>query len=54
LGDPFHGKGIMSEAVALLTAYAFAELNIFRIYAGIMKHPGKYYSKMDITRRQQK
>lgn len=38
LGDPFHGKGIMSEAVALLTAYAFAELNIFRIYAGVFAY----------------
>lgn len=38
LGAPYHGKGIMTEAVALLTAYAFRELNIYRIYAGIFAH----------------
>ncbi|QJB38501.1 GNAT family N-acetyltransferase [Chitinophaga oryzae] len=35
LGAPYHGKGIMTEAVALLTDYAFREMNTYRIYAGI-------------------
>ncbi|NML40111.1 GNAT family N-acetyltransferase [Chitinophaga sp. G-6-1-13] len=38
LGAPYHGKGITTEAVALLTACAFRELNIYRIYAGIFAY----------------
>ncbi|MFB6456826.1 GNAT family N-acetyltransferase [Chitinophaga sp. Hz27] len=34
LGAPFHGKGIMSEAVSLLTDYAFTGLHLVRIFAG--------------------
>lgn len=35
LGEPFHGKGIMTEAVKLATEYAFKELNLYRIFAGV-------------------
>ncbi|MFT3824216.1 MAG: GNAT family N-acetyltransferase [Chitinophagaceae bacterium] len=35
LGLPFQGKGIMTEAVRLVTEYTFKELNIYRIYAGV-------------------
>ena len=35
IGSSYHGKGITTEAVSLLTAYAFRELNIYRIYAGV-------------------
>ncbi|NLR61795.1 GNAT family N-acetyltransferase [Chitinophaga polysaccharea] len=38
LGAPFHGKGIMTEAVSLLTEYAFREMNILRIYAGVFAY----------------
>jgi len=38
LGAPYHGRGITTEAVSLLTAYAFRELNIYRIYAGIFAY----------------
>lgn len=38
LGAPYHGKGITTEAVALVTACAFRELNIYRIYAGIFAY----------------
>ena len=35
LGAPFHGKGIMTEAVSLATAYALREMNVQRIFAGV-------------------
>lgn len=35
LGETYQGKGIMTEAVFLVTEYAFKELNIYRIYAGV-------------------
>ncbi|NSL86243.1 GNAT family N-acetyltransferase [Chitinophaga sp. Mgbs1] len=38
IGAPFYGKGVMSEAVALLTAYTFSELDIHRIYAGVFAY----------------
>ncbi|MBO9731456.1 MAG: GNAT family N-acetyltransferase [Chitinophaga sp.] len=38
LGAPFRGKGVMTEAVSLLTAYAFNELSILRIYAGVFAY----------------
>ncbi|MEC5145257.1 RimJ/RimL family protein N-acetyltransferase [Chitinophaga sp. 180180018-2] len=38
LGIPYHGKGVMTEAVSLLTEYAFRELNIHRIYAGVFAY----------------
>lgn len=37
LGTPFHGKGIMTEAVSLATTYAFGEMNIQRIFAGVFE-----------------
>jgi [ribosomal protein S5]-alanine N-acetyltransferase len=33
LGEPFWGKGIMSEAVACLCEYGFEQLGLVRIYA---------------------
>ncbi|NIG55773.1 GNAT family N-acetyltransferase [Chitinophaga sp. Cy-1792] len=38
LGAPFHGKGIMSEAVSLLTAYGFEAMHLLRIYAGVFAY----------------
>ncbi|MGI4020613.1 MAG: GNAT family N-acetyltransferase [Janthinobacterium lividum] len=35
LGEPFWGKGIMSEALALFTDYIFDLFEITRIYAGV-------------------
>jgi len=35
LGEPFWGKGYATEAVNLLTQYAFDELKLVRIYAGV-------------------
>lgn len=35
LGEPFWGKGIMTEAVALFTAYIFDSFEVMRIYAGV-------------------
>jgi len=34
LGEEYWGKGIMTEAVKLLTQYAFEELGLARVYAG--------------------
>ena len=36
LGEPFWGRGIMTEAVRLVSAYAFAHLDIVRLQAGIL------------------
>lgn len=36
LGEPFWGRGIMTEAVKLVADYAFAKLDIVRLQAGIL------------------
>lgn len=33
LGEPFWGRGIVTEALSLVTDYAFAERNLLRLYA---------------------
>lgn len=35
LGEPFWGKGIMAEALALFTTYIFEQFEVTRIYAGV-------------------
>ncbi len=35
LGEPFWGKGIMTEAVTLFTTYIFDRFEVMRIYAGV-------------------
>lgn len=35
LGEPFWGRGIMSEAVARFTAWAFEHLSLYRVYANV-------------------
>ncbi|MCW3465076.1 GNAT family N-acetyltransferase [Chitinophaga nivalis] len=35
LGLPFQGKGIMREAVHLVTTYGFHELQLYRIFGGV-------------------
>jgi RimJ/RimL family protein N-acetyltransferase len=35
LGEPFWGRGIMSEAVAAFTEWAFAELPVVRLHAAV-------------------
>jgi ribosomal-protein-alanine N-acetyltransferase len=35
LGEPFWGKGIMTEALALFTSYIFEQFEVMRIYAGV-------------------
>jgi [ribosomal protein S5]-alanine N-acetyltransferase len=37
LGEPFWGKGIVSEAVGMITDYGLNELNLVKIYAGIFE-----------------
>jgi RimJ/RimL family protein N-acetyltransferase len=37
LGEPFWGRGIMSEAVPAFTAYAFATFDLCRIYATVFE-----------------
>jgi ribosomal-protein-alanine N-acetyltransferase len=38
IGEPFWGKGIATKAVKLLTVYAFQELGLARVYAGVFEH----------------
>ena len=38
LGEPYHGRGIATRAVALITAYAFKELKLVRVFAGVFDH----------------
>lgn len=38
LGEPFWGKGIITEAVLEVTDYAFRTFNLQRLYAGVMAH----------------
>lgn len=35
LGEPFWGRGIMTEAVKAMTSYAFARFDLYRVYAGV-------------------
>jgi [ribosomal protein S5]-alanine N-acetyltransferase len=35
LGRRFHVKGIMTEALKLASQYAFNELNLYRLFAGV-------------------
>ncbi len=35
LGEPFWGKGIMTEAVTQFTAWAFAHLDLYRLFANV-------------------
>jgi len=35
LGEPFWGKGIMTEAVSRFTTWAFEQLKLYRIYANV-------------------
>lgn len=37
LGEPFWGRGIMTEAVRALTGHAFATFDLARIYAGVFE-----------------
>jgi RimJ/RimL family protein N-acetyltransferase len=37
LGEPFWGRGIMSEAVPAFTAYSFETFNLCRIYATVFE-----------------
>jgi RimJ/RimL family protein N-acetyltransferase len=37
LGEPFWGRGIMSEAVPAFTAYAFATFDVCRLYASVFE-----------------
>lgn len=37
LGEDYWGRGIVSEAVVALTAWAFDEFNLSRIYAGVLE-----------------
>ncbi len=36
LGEPFWGRGIMTDAVRLFTAWAFEHLEVYRIFAGVL------------------
>lgn len=38
LGEEFWGRGIMTQAVKLVTEYAFANLDIVRIQAGVLSN----------------
>ncbi|NML21697.1 GNAT family N-acetyltransferase [Pseudoflavitalea sp. G-6-1-2] len=38
LGAPYFGKGIMTEAVSLVTNYAFEALGFLRVYAGVFAY----------------
>ncbi len=38
LGEEYWGKGIMTEAVGLITKYGFSTLNLKRIYSGIFEY----------------
>ncbi len=37
LGEPFWGRGVMTEAVGALTAYAFATFDVVRLEAGVFE-----------------
>lgn len=38
LGEQYHGRGIVTEAVRLVTEYAFATYDLCRIYAGVFEY----------------
>jgi RimJ/RimL family protein N-acetyltransferase len=38
LGQPFWGKGIITEAVQEITEYAFKHFDIHRLYAGVFEY----------------
>lgn len=38
IGEPFWGQGIGSEAVKLMVAYGFEQLNFHRIFAGVFSY----------------
>ena len=38
VGEPFWGKGIATEAVALITDYAFKDLKLKRVFAGAFEY----------------
>ena len=38
IGEPFWGKGIATKAVELITKYGFDELNLNRIYTGVLEY----------------
>ena len=38
IGEPFWGKGVATQAIALMTQYGFEELHLERIYAGVFEY----------------
>jgi [ribosomal protein S5]-alanine N-acetyltransferase len=38
LGEPYWGRGIMTEAVRMVTDYAFQNFDINRIFAGVLEY----------------
>lgn len=38
IGEPYWGKGIVTRAIQLITDYGFNELNLARIYAGVLEY----------------
>jgi ribosomal-protein-alanine N-acetyltransferase len=38
IGEPFWGKGIVSDAVKLICEYGFENIDIVRIYAGVFEN----------------
>ena len=38
IGEPYWGKGFGSKAVELLTSYAFNELKLIRVFAGVFQN----------------
>ena len=37
LGEPYWGRGLMTDAVRLMTEYAFRELPLVRLFAGVFE-----------------
>lgn len=38
IGEPYWGQGIATQAVKMITAYGFNQLNIHRIFAGVFSY----------------
>ncbi len=38
IGEPFWGKGIVTKAIELIARYAFDELKLMRIFAGVFEY----------------
>lgn len=38
IGEPYWGKGIATQAVALISKYGFQELGLVRLYAGVFSY----------------